>query len=216
MAPTRSTQIRDWAVSLEPGTLFTLDEAQQACSDKSRAAVKSALGRLCKGEDPVLARAVRGLYSRRLVGSQIPIRLGPRSREQLPWKVAGPGAGLAGLNAVNYLCWTTQVPSRLCIAVVGRPPKTPDNSTVYMQRSNSNRRMLTKFEVTLIESVKAFDEYAEVDWGEALSKLVDLRANSDCVQPKSRPSVISAIACSEYRKSDQFINRCNELSAACA
>ncbi len=207
-------EIRNWATGLEPGTIFTLDDAQQACPTKSRAAIKSTLSRLCRGDDPLLARAVRGLYSRRLVGSMIPTRLEPQVYVELPWRIAGPGAGLASLNAVNSLCWSTQVPAKLCIAVVGRPPTPPDRTTKYVQRSNRKRVMLTPIEVSLLEAVASFDDFAEMDWDEAVDRLASILSRRQR-NLGARPDLVNYVASHEAYRGERFVRRCDELGKVC-
>ena len=213
MAPS-SADIKDWAISLKPGALFTLEQLAQACPNRSRSSVQATLGRLCKGEDPVLARPARGWYTRREQGAEYPLRIELQVEAALPWIVAGPGAGLASANAINSLGWTTQVPCRTVIAVVGTPPKPPNARVKYLRRSNQSRVMLSPLEIHLIEAVRAFDRFAEIGWDAALQTLYKRRLK-DC-SDKADPDKINYVASREHFKRDPFLRRCEELAGICA
>ena len=91
-----ASNAREWVERLPVGELFDLDDAQRALPDISRDATKAALSRLCRGDDPSLARVCKGIYTRRRVGARYPARLPVKAIRELPWRFAGPGAGVTG------------------------------------------------------------------------------------------------------------------------
>ena len=115
-----SSEIREWADQLPVGELFDLDDVQRALPDISRDATKASLSRLSKGDDPLIARACRGIYARRLVGGRYKTRLPINARRNLPWRLAGPGAGVTGPYVINMFGWSTQVSPRLWVAMLER------------------------------------------------------------------------------------------------
>ncbi len=148
-----SGQYEQWATKLQVGTLINLDDMQRAFPNKTRDALKTALGRLCQAEDPLLARMTRGIYCRRILGERsltgAPLNNSAplEAWAALPWRIAGPGAGLTSINIVNKVGWSTQVPARFWIAVVGRPPQRPEVGvflwvapTGYAETSPCSRR----------------------------------------------------------------------------
>lgn len=78
----------------------------------------------------------------------------------------GAGSGFAGASAVNRLGWSTQVPARARVAVVGRAPEARHSAIRFVSRSNAHRRDLTWAEVTLLEGIRsvALAEPAFIDW----------------------------------------------------
>ncbi len=204
-------QIRGWAESLPVAALFTLDDVQDVFPGKSRGAVKMALGRLCMGDDPLVARAVRSIYCRRRLGlrRQVPIPI--EAREALPWRVAGPGAGLTGPDLINQIGWSTQVPPRRWIAVVGRPPQAPDSVTVYQGRSNEKRRDLNRWEVSLLEAARCFDAWAEVGWEDAMEKYCDNKSRG-FYGASVRGNLFLDAASSECGLGPLFQGRCRDLA----
>ena len=130
--------MREWADALEPYELFSLDEVQDVFPAMSRTAVIAGLGRLCEGDDPPMCRPARGWYCRRIQNAPYPAPVPPMVYPHLGWRIAGPGAGMAGPYVANRIHWSTQVPPRIWIAVVGRPPRTPV-PIVFVGRSNRRR-----------------------------------------------------------------------------
>ena len=202
---------KKWVTSLQPGVLFTLDEAREACRNESRASVQKSLSRLCQGEDPVLARAARGWYTRREQGPEHSLALDGKVSLALAWRIAGPGSGLADLSIINHLGWSTQVPWQMHIAVVGRPPKPPRDTVNYLQRSNQERLCLSRLETQIIEAVRAFDVYSIITWDEAMEKVYHRRM----LMPKRGkvdPNKVNHVASLERRKTNNFLRRCEDLA----
>ncbi len=160
--------LEEWITEKPEATLFTLAEAQAAFPEKSTAAVKMALSRLCKQELAPARRAVRGIYCRVEEDYQIERGLPQDAGDTLVWLLAGPGAGYTEFCIMNRLSWTTQVPMRTVIAMVGNLPSINLEGVVYRSRSNSQRLPLNALEASLLEAVRCFDEWAEVSWQEAL------------------------------------------------
>ncbi len=203
--------LRDWVISLAPATVFGLDEAKKACPAKSHDAIKSGLSRLCQGTDPYLVRLVRGLYSRRSIGEQYPCTMDTQVSLTLPWMIAGEGAGLAPPNIINVFGWSTQVPAKTNIVVIGRPPKPPLDTVKYWQRSNHQRRLLSTAEVSLLEAANGFDMYSEIDWNVGLETLKRKRHHV------KNPTTINAAlfletAAHESYRGNQFLHRCEEIA----
>lgn len=207
--------IRSWSEQLPVGTLFGLDEVQQAFPGRSRDAVKMALGRLCKGDDPLVARAARGIYCRRRLGLRFRTPLPLEARRALPWRVAGPGAAVTGPDVINRIGWSTQVPPLRWIAVVGRPPRCPASGAVFVGRSNRRRLGLGVWEASLLEAVRCFDRWSEMNWDDALDKYARLMALGYYGDPvRSDPLIEAAEA--ERGLGPDFMPRCRDLIAAAA
>ena len=168
-----SNEIREWTQQLPVGELFDLDDIQRALPDISRNATKMSVGRLCRGDDPLITRVCRGVYTRRLVGGRYQARLPAKALRDLPWRFAGPGAGVTGPYVINMFCWSTQVSPRLWLAMVERPPQRPVFDVIFERRSNKKRLGLNRWEVSTLEAVRCFDEWAEISWGEALAQFDD-------------------------------------------
>ena len=208
--PAPQSEITNWVVGLAPGAVFSLDDVQADCS-ADRNTISAALSRLTNGEDPYLARLVRGLYSRRLTGQRWPVPVEPEAALALPWIIAGDGAGFAPPSAINSLGWSTQVPPKTHIAVVGRAPTPPLRSVNYWQRSNAKRKKLNTTEVTFLEAVIGFDDYAELSWSQALG-WTKARDRWDGISEEIRPSLLLDISKSEYYRGKKFMLRCEEIA----
>lgn len=204
-------EIRRWAEALSVAELFTLDDVQAAFSEKSRDAIKMTVSRLCKGDDPLVARAVRGIYCRRRLGLRRRVSIPVEAREALPWRIAGPGAGLTGPDLINQIGWSTQVPPSRWIAVVGRPPQPPDSATVYRGRSNEKRLDLNRWEVSLLEAVRSFDAWAEVGWEEAVERY-DSNKSRGFYSAPVRGNLLLDAAASERGLGPSFQGRCRDLA----
>ena len=206
-------EIRRWAQQLPIGELVDLEDAQSASPDKSRDALKMALRRLCRGADPLMTRVCRGIYCRRRVGARYSTPVPAAARNALPWRVAGPGAGSTGPDVINQIGWSTQVSPRPWVAVVGRPPRCPESGAVFVGRSNTKRLGLRRWEVSLLEAVRCFDDWAEMPWSEALEKF---RRNTQRGyygnDVRSGPLLEAAEA--ERGLGPDFLPRCRALAAA--
>ena len=205
--------IRRWAQQLPVGELVDLDDAQRAFPDKSRDALKMALRRLCRGDDPLMARACRGIYCRRRVRARYPTPVPVEARNALAWRVAGPGAGSTGPYVINQIGWSTQVSPRPWLAVVGRPPRCPESGVVFVGRSNTKRLGLRRWEVSLLEAVRCFDDWAELLWSEALEKF---RRNTQrgYYGDDVRGGLLVEAAEAERGLGPDFLPRCRALVAA--
>ena len=204
--------IRRWTQHLPVGELFDLGDVQGAFPGKSRGAVKMALGRLCRGDDPPVARACRGIYCRRRVGARYRTPLPAAALNALPWRVAGPGAGITGPDVINRLGWSTQVSPRPWVAVVGRPPRCPESGAVFVGRSNTKRLGLSRWEVSLLEAVRCFDDWAELPWPEALEKFSRNLGRGYCDDVRS--GLLLEVAEAERGLGPDFLPRCRALAAA--
>ena len=165
--------IREWANKLPVGDLFDLDDVQRVFPDKSRDAIKMTVSRLCRGEDPLITRVCKGIYTRRYVGAGYPVWLPNKAREAVPWRFAGPGSGVTGPYAINMFAWSTQVSPRLWVAMLGRPPEIPEIGVVFQRRYNKKRLGLNRWEVSILEAVRCFDKWAELSWEDAQARFAD-------------------------------------------
>ena len=204
--------IRCWVEQMPIGALFDLDDVQAAFPVKSRPAIKSALGRLCQGDEPLVARAVRGTYCRRQLGLRTRASLPLEAMELLPWRIAGPGAGFSGPDVINKIGWSTQVSPRPWIAVVGRPPSPQGTGAVFVGRSNRKRLSLSVWEVSLLEAVRCFDTWSEMKWDDALKRFEDYMARGYFAKP-ARSDVLVEVARAERGIGPVFVPRCRELFA---
>ena len=206
-------EIRRWAQQLPVGQLIDLDDAQSAFPDKSRDALKMALRRLCRGPDPLITRACRGIYCRRRVGARYSTPVPAAARSALPWRVAGPGAGSSGPDVINQIGWSTQVSPRPWVAVVGRPPRCPESGAVFVGRSNTKRLGLRRWEVSLLEAIRCFDDWAEMTWSDALEKF---RRNTQrgYYSDDVRLGLLLEVAEAERGLGPDFLPRCRALAAA--
>ena len=86
--------------------------------------------------------------------------------------MAGPGCGWTGYDALRQFRLTTQIPAQLWLAVVGRPPQSPKRKGPkirFFGRANEMRRELTFEEVTLLEALRFYETFGQVEpWGEAM------------------------------------------------
>ena len=204
--------IRKWVEDMPVADLFTLDDVQAAFPDKSRDAIKMALSRLCEGGDPLVARAVRSIYCRRRLGLRRRVSIPVEAREALPWRIAGPGAGLTGPDLINQNRLEHASATSRWIAVVGRPPRAPDSATVYEGRSNIRRLDLNRWEVSLLEAARCFDTWAEMSWQEAMGKYGDNKARGFYSAPVRGELLLDAAA-SERGLGPLFQGRCRDLVA---
>ena len=200
-----------WAEKLPVAELFDLDDVQRVFPDRSRNAIKMALARLCRdGDDPIIARICRGVYCRRVLGIKAPFP--HQAYEGLMWRVAGTGAGLTGPSIINRLTWTTQFPMQVWVSVVGRPPQIPALSrVVFVSRSNRTRLRLNRAEVSFLEAVRSFDDWAEMSWDEALADLNKAKSLGYYKPNARRDMLLKAVEC-ERGVDPQFKSRSKELA----
>ena len=86
--------------------------------------------------------------------------------------MAGPGCGLTGYDALRSFRLTTQIPAQVWLAVVGRPPQSPKMKGPkirFFGRANEMRRELTFLEITLLEALRYYGMFGQVEpWGDAM------------------------------------------------
>lgn len=111
--------------------------------------------------DGHLVRIKRGLYWK---GPQTMLGMAPpRDHELLHEVLQGQTYGWTGTSAANRLGLTSQVPGRVQVAVVGRPPRDLDVFE-FVQRSGHRERAaarLTPVEVAVLEVLADFEELVE-------------------------------------------------------
>ena len=164
MPKSATADTKEWIADLKPNTWFWSKDVPG-----DRDIVHPVLSRLHNDESSEVQRISRGLYWRGWPVDQ-------KSAFNSPNHVisallaAGPGAGLARGHALNRLGWTTQLPCKSLISVLGKPP-TPHHPTVkYRPNKNQRRADLSWAEVTLLEAVDFF-WYSEEPWHECLDVL---------------------------------------------
>ncbi|MCQ3808363.1 MAG: hypothetical protein OXB92_05385 [Acidimicrobiaceae bacterium] len=168
-----SSEIREWAQQLPVGELFDFDDVQRALPDISRDAIRMSVSRACRGEDPLIGRVCQGIYTRRRVGARYPARLPINAIRELPWRFAGPGAGVTGPYAINMFGWSTQVSPRLWVAMLGRTPDRTGLGAIFQRRFNTSRLSLNRWEVSILEAVRCFNDWAELSFDDASAKFAD-------------------------------------------
>ena len=80
--------------------------------------------------------------------------------------MAGPGCGLTGYEALRSFRLTTQIPAQVWLAVVGRPPQSPKMKGPkirFFGRANEMRRELTFLEITLLEALRYYGMFGQVE-----------------------------------------------------
>lgn len=86
--------------------------------------------------------------------------------------MAGPGCGWTGYDALRRFDLSWQIPAQLWLAVVGRPPQPSNKSGPkirFFGRANEMRRELTFLEVTLLEALRYYEMFGQVEpWGDAM------------------------------------------------
>ena len=101
-----------------------------------------------------LERICNGFYRRGALTPDTPVRDRRAKTGHLGIAYAGAGSSYAHIAAVNEVGWTTQVPAKAVVAVVGRPPEAHIHCVDFVSSANTRRRDLTWAEVTLIEAVR--------------------------------------------------------------
>lgn len=131
-------------------------------------AVAAALSRLCRESE--LRRVRRGLYWR---GRKSILGMAPPPPESVARELAGTaGVGPAELSAAAALGLTTQVPSRVIVAVPVRPPTAP-NGIRFVDRSGREGRRnarLRPYEVAVLEVLEGPSDLIELDDETTLSR----------------------------------------------
>ncbi len=159
--------------SAPAGHLFTIEDFLTIASP---AAVKTALSRLSKRGE--VDRVRRGLYHKPRVS-----RFGRGSvpAEQVALAAAhGKAPGPAGASAAAALGFTTQIPPRPTIAVVGNLPTSVPNVR-FVERSNIERVTagLRPSEVALLEVLRDDLKWVEISDSAVRARLHELVAAGD-------------------------------------
>ena len=156
-----------------PGHVFTIDEFAEIASP---AAVRTALSRLSKRG--VIERARRGVYHKPRV-SRFGRGSPPAERVALA-AAQGKAPGPAGASAAAALGFTTQIPPRPTLAVVGNPP-TSVPGVRFIERSNLERVAagLRPAEVALLEVLRDDLKWVELSPAALRARLHELVAAGD-------------------------------------
>ncbi len=179
---------KSWVDALAPRTIFqTMDVPGP------RRAVETALSRLASDPASSISRIRQGFYWRKPPVTRF--GTGRADPMTLAMSVAGSGAGPSGLSAANDLGLTTQVPAVPTVAVVGRAPKGLSR-VHFVARSNVDRVLLTRIEVSVLEVLRSYPDYVEVPWPDVQKRVRSLIASG-----KVDPARLAKVAWSE-RSSD--------------
>lgn len=218
-AGSRSAAVRGWVLALPVDTAFRLEDmptglrgdAPRVLYDMTREYLE-------------IRRVFNGFYWR----GQNPREAGTfPDYGHIAIAYGGPGSGFAGASAVNRLGWSTQVPAKVRIAVVGRAPEARHGSIVFVSRANAVRRELTWAEVTLLEAVRSVElaepafidweedfDYRDLAWSHAIDAVVGGRSLNRLGQGAIlRPSAIRRAAAGERRPGPRFLERINQITA---
>lgn len=101
------------------------------------------------------------------------------------------GAGPAGWSATQVLGLATQLPATPEVAVAGPAPKL--DGVRFHRRSNAARRDLGFYEVALIEALRDFPRYSEVDMESVARTVTRLESEG-----KVRMAKVERVAASEH------------------
>ena len=146
-----------------------------------RNAVYVMLHRMLKEELPIIGRAGRGIYWRQHPPDHMLYGYPPT--QSVAFVVAPQGSGWADFSALSTLGWTTQVPSRLAVAVTVRglkPPAMHDKgrTPIYKYRPNGRRLELNWGEATLLDAARSFAASDCPTWDYAMERLVSVHPSS--------------------------------------
>lgn len=178
-----ASQVRDWIDGRPARSYFEPADVPGGAS-----VVESTLSRLASDPDGPIVRVRNGLYWRK----PPPNRWGAGRPDPLDavFAVAGRGAGLSGASAANALGLSTQVPVVPTVAVLGRPPKGIEGVRVTT-RSNLDRVDLNHTEVAVLEALRDFPHYVDVDADSIRRVLRGLVANGRIDIDKMRRVAVS-------------------------
>ena len=94
------------------------------------------------------------------------------SSEAVALYMAGPGSGWTGYDALRRFELSWQIPAQIWLAVVGRPPQSPNGAGPkirFFGRANEMRRELTFLEITLLEALRYYEMFSQIEpWGDAM------------------------------------------------
>jgi len=147
MVKSESAEVRNWIVGLEPGTWFWSRNVPGR-----REIVYPVLSRLHRDEASGVVKVAHDLYWRGWPEGHERFSLRPNYGVGA-LLLAGAGAGFADWTALNKLRWTTQLPCKVLVSVLGTPPKPPHPTVVYRSNKNQRRADLNWTEVTILEAV---------------------------------------------------------------
>jgi len=147
-----------------PGRLYTFDDFE----DLPATAVAPALSRLAASGK--IKRARKGVY---YVPRKTPLGEVPPDPVVLGEAVSRGRSYPAGLSAANLLGLTTQVPTRVELAVEDKRP-TPFRGVEFKPRAGTNRRHLTSREGALLEVLRDVPHLTDVSPKVTTSRLLTL------------------------------------------
>lgn len=188
-----------------PGRLYTFDDFD----DLPATAVAPALSRLAASGK--IKRARKGVY---YVPRKTPLGEVPPDPVVLGEAVTRGRSYPAGLSAANLLGLTTQVPTRVELAVEDKRP-TPVRGIEFKPRARTNRRHLSSREAALLEVLRDVPHLTDVPPRVTTSRLLTLLRDDDSRsrllraalhEPPRVRAMVGALA-EEAGASDDELNR---------
>lgn len=177
----------------------------------SRAAVDTALFRLAASDALVNPR--RGIYFKPQHTRFGPV--GPSAIDVARALGKGHGIGPTGWSASNALGLSTQVPALPNLAIVGAGPKGIDGVRFHT-RSNLRRADLGYLDIALLEVLRAWPRFCEVNWDTMVTRVcplidhhkIDLNRIRDAATTERPASLLSRVdALSASLKSGEILGQ---------
>lgn len=156
--------------------------------------VEQQFSRLSRDPQGPVIRAAKGLYYKSGPADPFFGKLRPSPVEIALEVARGQGVGPAGTTAVAFLGFTTQVPPRPSLAIVGSAP-TGITGVDWQVRRNVARTKLTFAEIAVVELLSIFPVGSEVPWNSIVNRISQLRQSK-----KVRLDRIQKVVAVERRK----------------
>ena len=152
----QSAAVRAWVFDLAPRTVFWINDMPPDLRPSASRVLHDMIH-----EYDAIDRICNGFYRRGHIEPGAPPDEGYYDVAHRAMAYAGAGSGFARFSALNEVGWTTQLPMRDTISVVGRKPECKIHATRFVSSLNEGRRKLTWAEVSLIEATLLSD-WAEI------------------------------------------------------
>lgn len=159
-----SESVRSRVARARPGTVLFRDDF-----DGPASAVETAISRMVRSGD--LARLRNGVYFK---GLKSRFGTGKPPIDEVVYRLCrGRGVGPAGWSATRALGVSSQLPAHPEYAVVGAPPSGLGDVR-FVSRKNLARIELRPLEIALLESLRSWPTFSEVDWDEFVRRIEEL------------------------------------------
>lgn len=148
----------------------------------SPTAKRSAIAHAVRSGD--LVRLHAGLYFK---GQRTRFGMTKPRTEDIAFAVLGPsGTGPAEYSAARYLGLTTQVPTAVHVATVGRTPDSPVKGVAVHTRQNQARFELNRSEIAVLEVLRDPATFVERGWAALVDAVRSRVASGDVRVDKLR------------------------------